>query len=176
MTTQASEQAATATTWMAAASGARYVTEEQTHAAAQELSKLPGDGAARASRLLNELAATEPTAAGLRAAGAKLEAALPGFITAGPRPPGQDPSQRRLTRAALMIFHGRVHLIATKIAAQKDSAAAAVELLRTIQAVRPALHGANIGIELEEEARVGLGHTLYEAAARALTPDTGPPR
>lgn len=175
MSTGASEPPPAAAGWTAAASGARYLTAEQTQAAAQELSKLPGDAPARATQLLSELAAQEPTANGLRAAGARLAAALPGFITAGPRPPGQDPSQRRLTRAALAIFHGRVHLIASKLAAQKDPAAA-VDLLRAIQTVRPALRGANIGVELEEEARDGLGHTLYELAAQTVAASGGPAR
>lgn len=178
MPTRASEQAASEPSWIVAARGATQASAEQVRAAADELAKLPGDGAARATQLLNALAAEPPTAAGLRAAAARLDAALPGFVSPGPRPPGQDQGQRRLTRAALMLFHGRVHLAATQVAAQKEPQAAALELLRAVEVVHQALRGANANRGLEWETRVGLGSPLFDEAERARGADkgTGPAR
>lgn len=150
--------------WIAAARGSRYVKDEQVSQAATDVNKLPEGAAQKANKLLNELAAEASSPSGLREAGSKLSAALGGYVSAGPRPPGQDPSQRFVLRAALAVFHGRVHAMAKKLAGEKNNAAAAAELLRAIKAAKPSLRGTNAGLELEEEARSGLGHELYESA------------
>ncbi len=153
--------------WIAAARGARYMNDEQVNQAAAELHKLPADAAQRANTLLNEVAASAGSASGLREAGAKLDAALGGFVAGGPKRPGQDPNQGRLLRAALAVFHGRVNALAKKIAGEKNNAAAAAELLRAIKAAKPSLRGVHAALALEEEARIGLGHALFESAKAA---------
>lgn len=153
--------------WIAAARGSRYVKDDQVSQAAADVGKLPPGAAQKANKLLDELAASASSAQGLREAGSKLSAALGGYVSAGPQPPGQDPNQRCVLRAALAVFHGRVHALAKKIAAEKHNATAAAELLRAIKDAKPSLRGTSAALALEEEARTGLGHELYESAKAA---------
>jgi hypothetical protein len=173
MSTHAADQASVSPAWMVAARGARYVKEEQIKSAGEELSKLPSELLPVAETLLNGLAATGLSPAGLREAGVKLEAALPSLSSRVPGPPGQDPNQRRVTRCALVVFHGRVQLIAKMIAAEPSPKQNAVELLRVIRSIRPSLQGASIGIAIEEEARIGLGHALFDEALQTVSASAG---
>lgn len=173
MSTRASEQAKSEAAWIAASRGSRYMNDEQIHKAAEEIAKLPGRAPEQLTNLLNDIAARAVTPAGLREAAGLIDQALPNLLTAGPRPPGQDPTQRKFLRGALAVFHGRVNAMAKKIAADKNGKAQAVELVRAIAAAKPSLRGANAGLELEEEARVGLGHAQYEEAAQAAQQTTG---
>lgn len=157
--------------WVLATRGARYVKEEQVNQAVAELGKLPADLAVAANTLLGQLADTEPTPEGLIARGKKLEQALPSFVSKTPISPGQDPNQRRLLRCALLLFHGRVQRVAKNIAA--DHPAQAPALLRAVAALRVALRGASIGIALEEEARAGLGHDLFDKARETIASTPG---
>ena len=166
MNTRASEPAKSEAAWIAASRGSRYMNDENIQKAADEIIKLPGSAAQLVTNLLNDVAASAVTPAGLKAAAGKLDAAMPGLLTAGPRPPGQDPTKRKTLRGALAVFHGRVASMSKTIAADKQPLPLAVELLRAIAAAKPSLQGANAGLELEEEARAGLGHKLYEEAAQ----------
>ncbi|MGE5183171.1 MAG: hypothetical protein ACM31C_13970 [Acidobacteriota bacterium] len=176
--------------WIDEARGAKYVSDKDVAREAEELKKLPGDGHARATKLLDDMAATEASVAGIHADAKLLVAALPSFKSAGPVPPGSDPNQVRVLRAAMDLMHARVYKVgeATKarpVDVLTELMTAAMELDKLFERINrtsPLVEELRLAADKDKffeaydraEKKLSAGTPAQTASAPPATPSTQP--
>jgi hypothetical protein len=150
-------------TWTEAARLGKLMKPGLVDDAANALGGAP-DLRSRLEPVLNDMAATSPDAAGIRAADGKLTAALSGFVDASWTGSGDSPRVAMVKQCALVLFHGLLDRAGEQAKAGQqpdDDAVALIAATRAIQAFRAALRD-----ELLAELMNALGPDLYDRATR----------
>lgn len=155
------------TDWQEVARSAQFVSESTVTAAAAGIQKLPSAQNKIAQALLDDLAKEPATAASIKDGGVKVQATLQMLVDPRSAAEGQDPVVASVKRAALAVLHGQVYRAGQALRGKPTTAA--VELLRAVSDAAASVSG-SLGVQLTEEAREGLGHELYLAAARVIDP------